>query len=77
MENKDNLIHDYAHELSGRCHKCNIRFIWDRRGRDGRPKRLKDARCPRCRGPLHPTTHLFKAGPTVREVPRHIADGGR
>lgn len=68
--NHDNLIHDYAHEISGRCLNCNIRYIWDKRGRDGRPKRLKDARCPRCHCKLQQTTHLFRSGPTVRQVPR-------
>ncbi len=61
--------HDYRHDITGRCRKCNIRYVWDKRGRDGRPKRLNDAACPECKTPLSMTTHLFKSGPSVRRVP--------
>jgi DNA-directed RNA polymerase subunit RPC12/RpoP len=47
-------------QMSGRCFKCNTRYIWD--------KRLggyKEIKCPDCGATLHRTTHLFK-GDTYR-----------
>ena len=41
-------------QTSGRCWKCNVRYIWQ-----GAP-RLKDAHCPKCGRELRATTHLFK-----------------
>ena len=55
---------DYTTERSGRCHKCNIRYIWP--AKEGM---LKDAYCPKCGERLRQTTHLFKGGPTVRQTP--------
>lgn len=49
-------------ETSGRCWKCQIRYIWK-----GKP-RLKDAYCPGCGAKLRPTTHLF-TGTTSRAKP--------
>lgn len=47
---------DYTKEVSGRCHYCNIRYIWKK----NHPK-LKDAICPNCgTHPLKQTTHIFK-----------------
>lgn len=52
---------NYRTDVSGRCHKCNIRYIWKK----NHPK-LKDAVCPNCgRTPLKQTTHLFK-GRTIK-----------
>ena len=57
----ENMDIDYAKEVSGRCHRCNIRYIWKK----GKPK-LKDAICPNCgQSRLRATTHLFK-GPSYR-----------
>jgi hypothetical protein len=51
---------DYPTERTGRCHTCNIRFIWpDKLGR------LKDMSCPICGTALAHTTHMFK-GRTVK-----------
>ena len=41
-------------ETTGRCHKCEIRFVWE-----GKPL-LKHAACPYCGRPLRLTTHLWK-----------------
>jgi hypothetical protein len=58
--NMDMLI-NYDKETSGRCHRCNIRYIWKR----NTPK-LKDAVCPNCGcTKLKQTTHLFK-GKSIR-----------
>lgn len=52
---------DYKKEVSGRCHKCNIRYIWKK----NKPK-LKDAVCPNCgMTKLKATTHMFK-GKSIR-----------
>lgn len=47
---------------TGRCHKCNIRFVWHVN------LRLYHALCPICDTPLKQTTHLFK-GKTLERVP--------
>jgi hypothetical protein len=46
---------DYGREKSGRCRKCNIRFIWP-----AKIGRLKDMNCIFCGSQLQLTTHLFK-----------------
>lgn len=46
---------DYPSERTGRCRKCNIRFIWDKKLGS-----LKEMQCPHCQTPLSQTTHLFK-----------------
>ena len=51
---------DYPTERTGRCRKCNIRFIWDKK-----LGRVKDMKCPVCGVPLGQTTHMFK-GRTVK-----------
>ncbi len=43
-----------ARTISGRCHRCKIRFTWE-----GKP-RLKDAYCPYCQAKLELTTHLWQ-----------------
>lgn len=45
---------EYGKQTSGRCIKCNIRFIWN-----GKPK-LSDAYCPICGIKLTQTTHMFQ-----------------
>lgn len=42
-------------ECSGRCHRCDIRFIWARK-----LGKLSELICPFCFEHLKPTTHLFK-----------------
>lgn len=54
---------NYGKETSGRCRRCNVRYLWP-----GKP-RLKDAYCPNCGYKLSATTHMFKAGPTVNRKP--------
>ncbi|KKN72368.1 hypothetical protein LCGC14_0411950 [marine sediment metagenome] len=52
---------DYKTEVSGRCHRCNIRYIWKK----NHPK-LKDAIYPNCgMEQLHQTIRLFK-GKSIR-----------
>jgi hypothetical protein len=53
-------VQEYHKEVSGRCHKCNARFIWSRR-----LGKLPAMTCPFCFAHLHETTHLFK-GDTYR-----------
>lgn len=53
-------VHEYKREISGRCHKCNVRFIWPRR-----LGKLSEMPCPQCGGSLRQTTHIFK-GKTLR-----------
>lgn len=53
---------DYPTERTGRCRKCNIRFIWNQK-----MGRLKDMTCPKCGRPLQQTTHMFK-GTTMKIV---------
>ena len=53
---------DFPGYTSGRCWKCNVRFIWK-----GKP-RLKDAYCRWCESKLKATTHQFK-GETVEQKP--------
>jgi len=48
-------VHDYKREISGRCHNCNVRFIWPRR-----LGKLSEKKCPQCGSRLRQTTHLFK-----------------
>ena len=49
-----NTSPDYPTERTGRCHKCNIRFIWPNSF-----GRLKDMTCPICG-----TAHLrYRPGP--------------
>jgi hypothetical protein len=43
---------------TGRCHHCNIRFVWQ-----GEPL-LRHALCPLCKRPLNQTTHLFQGTST-------------
>jgi len=50
-------------ETQGRCHECNIRFIWP-----ARKPALKAALCPICRTQLKQTTYLFK-GFTLHRTP--------
>jgi hypothetical protein len=45
---------EYGKEMSGRCHKCNSRFLWARK-----LGKLKDMLCPFCNKHLSGTTHLF------------------
>jgi uncharacterized paraquat-inducible protein A len=53
---------DYPSHTSGRCWKCNIRYVWK-----GKP-RLKNAYCPKCGLKLKATTHQFKGG-TIEQKP--------
>ena len=61
-----NTSPDYPTERTGRCHKCNIRFIWPNSF-----GRLKDMTCPICGTALAQTTHLFK-GRTIKISPPAI-----
>ena len=58
------MKHHYGRELTGRCHICNIRFIWPTK-----VTKLRDAYCPLCGGKLRATTHEFKSGKTIRRNP--------
>jgi uncharacterized paraquat-inducible protein A len=51
---------DYPKERTGRCRKCNIRFIWDKKLGS-----LKTMACPYCETQLSQTTHMFK-GKTMK-----------
>jgi DNA-directed RNA polymerase subunit RPC12/RpoP len=51
---------DYYKERTGRCTKCNIRFIWPQTYSN-----LKGMICPKCGSRLAQTTHMFK-GKTIR-----------
>lgn len=46
---------NYGKEISGRCHKCNSRFLWPRK-----LGKLEDMLCPFCNIHLSLTTHMFK-----------------
>ncbi len=63
---KERISMDYKKETSGRCHKCEVRFVW--------PKSahilLKDAFCPRCGRKLQLTTHMWKGDESRDELPR-------
>lgn len=59
---KAGTLSGYGNEVSGRCRKCNIRFIWPRRY-----GKLSDMNCPQCGIPLRGTTYLFQ-GKTVELV---------
>lgn len=48
--------------MLGRCWNCGLVWVWKRRS--GYPKRLREARCPRCRSALRRTTHLWQ-GPYI------------
>jgi hypothetical protein len=49
-------------EITGRCHRCLIRFTWV-----GKPL-LRNALCPYCSSALQQTTHLWK-GKNERRTP--------
>lgn len=51
----------YGKQLSGRCHPCNSRFLWDKK-----LGKLKDMRCPFCNSRLRLTTYQFKRGTNYR-----------
>jgi hypothetical protein len=51
---------DYGKEISGRCRRCNCRFLWP-----ARLGKLKNMTCLFCGASLGSTTHLFK-GKTYR-----------
>jgi PHP family Zn ribbon phosphoesterase len=53
-------IPNHPDERTGRCHKCNVRYIWPTK-----LARLTEMTCPTCGGPMSHTTHLFK-GRTAR-----------
>lgn len=53
-------VPDYPNERTGRCHHCDVRYIWPQKIGS-----LKTMTCPTCGGPMSQTTHLFK-GKTVR-----------
>ncbi len=61
---------DYPEGTGGRCHHCNVRYVWK-----GAP-RLKNAYCRWCGGKLRQTTHLFK-GRTVEQKPITQAEAER
>ena len=52
-------------ETSGRCRRCEIRFVWK-----GKPL-LKHAICPYCASPLYLTTHRWQ-GKTEEKTPTSI-----
>ncbi len=58
-------------EVSGRCRKCNVRYVWQKRTGGT----LKGKRCPRCSQQLRATTHLFK-GQTADLDQQALADAG-
>ena len=53
--------HRYGRTLQGRCLRCGVAYRWEARA--PLPRRLYEARCPRCQGGLMSTTHLLKSVP--------------
>lgn len=53
--------HQYGKTLQGRCRPCGVAYRWERRA--PLPKRLYEARCPRCQRSLLSTTHNLKSVP--------------
>ena len=52
---------------SGRCRKCNIRWVWE-----GYRVKLRDARCPNCGERIKATSYLFKGQTLVAPQDRMI-----
>ncbi len=66
---------DYKKETTGRCHKCNSRFIWNKK-----LGKLSQMTCPFCPGfHLKLTTHQFKGDTYRLESPyrKAVKNGSR
>jgi hypothetical protein len=65
--------YEYSNEIIGRCPKCKVRFVWDKRGNDGGPDKIEDALCPRCKSTLQlAESYWSKEGPTIYQIPLTI-----